>query len=513
MDLSGKTALVVDDMQAIRKITSEQLRRFGFSQVLQAENGRQALKALTHQSVDIILADWNMPIMTGIELLEEVKKHAQLSHIPFILITAESERQRVQQAIQSGVSDLIIKPFNSQILQNRVQAAISGQVRNRAMAQSRPGAENTNSGNSSAGKRNTVLVVDDSPDNLALLSELLKPSYRVQLAKDGPRALGLCQSDTPPDLILLDVMMPVMDGFEVLKRLRSDPRSQMIPVIFVSALSEVKYQSRGLDGGAIDYITKPINAELLKLRVKNQLDYVNVRLNLQADYDNMLENQRLKEQVDQLLRHDLKGPLAAIAGLAEEIRLHSGDHPIVEEQANLIEELSMSSLDHINQSQELAKIERGDFELQPTPFSPAETVSKICDALSNTFRDKQLELQVLVEDQAITALGDPSLSYSMLFNAMKNAFEAAPEQTTLQVKQIVTPQLVKIEIINSGVVPQAIRHRFWDKYISQDKQGGTGLGTYSMKQLAEAQNGQVFMQTSDEHQLTMLSFELPRAIS
>lgn len=119
--------------------------------------------------------------------------------------------------------------------------------------------------------RPTILVVDDTPDNLTLLSNLLKKDYRVKVAISGEKALKIAYSDAPPDLILLDVMMPVMDGYEVCQQLISNPQSSHIPVIFLSAKSEVEDESKGMSLGASDYIAKPINPPILMARVKAHL--------------------------------------------------------------------------------------------------------------------------------------------------------------------------------------------------------------------------------------------------
>jgi putative two-component system response regulator len=117
----------------------------------------------------------------------------------------------------------------------------------------------------------TILVVDDTPDNLTLVSNLLKSDYRVRVAINGEKALKIAFSDTPPDLILLDVMMPGMDGYEVCQHLRSNPKTAHIPIIFLTAKSEVEDERKGLSLGASDYITKPISPPILEARVKTHL--------------------------------------------------------------------------------------------------------------------------------------------------------------------------------------------------------------------------------------------------
>jgi len=118
----------------------------------------------------------------------------------------------------------------------------------------------------------TILVVDDAPENLAILNGILKDHYRVKVATSGERALALAAGSEQPDLILLDVMMPGMDGYEVCSRLKSDPRTQSIPVLFVSARDEEEDEAKGLALGAIDYIVKPIRPSIVQARVRNHLE-------------------------------------------------------------------------------------------------------------------------------------------------------------------------------------------------------------------------------------------------
>jgi class 3 adenylate cyclase/CheY-like chemotaxis protein len=120
-------------------------------------------------------------------------------------------------------------------------------------------------------ERPTVLVVDDTPANVALLGEILKPDYRVKVAVDGERALRLLASGSPPDLILLDIMMPGMDGYEVCRRLKANSATRSIPVIFVTSMTEVEDEARGLALGGVDYITKPVSLPIVKARVRTHL--------------------------------------------------------------------------------------------------------------------------------------------------------------------------------------------------------------------------------------------------
>ncbi|MBV8036671.1 two-component system response regulator [Roseateles sp.] len=116
----------------------------------------------------------------------------------------------------------------------------------------------------------TVLVVDDTPANLTLLAQVLKPSYRVQLAVSGAKALEICRRQ-PPDLIVLDVMMPELDGYEVCRRLKADPATRRVPVIFLTALTRPEDESAGFEAGGADFIHKPFNPATVRARVRTHL--------------------------------------------------------------------------------------------------------------------------------------------------------------------------------------------------------------------------------------------------
>ena len=123
-----------------------------------------------------------------------------------------------------------------------------------------------------AGRKAKVLVVDDTADNLFLMSALLEDQYEVETAESGAQALQMAQSETPPELILLDIMMPDMDGYEVMRRLRQNHATSGIPVIFLTALTSIEEEQFGLDLGAVDYITKPIRPPVVLARVNTHLE-------------------------------------------------------------------------------------------------------------------------------------------------------------------------------------------------------------------------------------------------
>jgi signal transduction histidine kinase len=326
-------------------------------------------------------------------------------------------------------------------------------------------------------------------------------------------ALEMCQSSNPPDLVLLDIMMPGIDGFEVARRMREHPTSQTIPVIFVTAMTEKAASLRGFELGAVDFVTKPIDPDVLKPRVRNFMRYVALRKQMQFAYDSALELARLHEDVEQMTRHDLKGPLAGVIGLAQTLAVEKNLSRNQVSQLLMIEETSLQLLGMINLSAELFKVETGRFILDAQPVKVCDILHRIVEIAKSTFAAKHLVVSLdvdgLVGEGVASARGDAMFCYSIFQNLLKNACEAAPEHSEVVVT-LRDESPLRITIGNQGVVPVSIRERFFDKFVTSGKPGGTGLGTYSAKLLAEAQNGTVALTVSDEENKTTVTVMLPR---
>ncbi len=174
-----------------------------------------------------------------------------------------------------------------------------------------------------ANKEKTVLVVDDTKENLTVIGELLEPYYRVRLALSGERALKVAQLEPRPDLILLDVMMPEMDGYAVLERLRSMPATHEIPVIFVTAMNALEDEERGLRLGAVDYVTKSIRPAILLARVNTHIELKQARDWLE-DQNGYLEGEVNRRTLENELIKDIS--LNALAMLAEKRDNETGNH-------------------------------------------------------------------------------------------------------------------------------------------------------------------------------------------
>lgn len=193
----------------------------------------------------------------------------------------------------------------------------------------------------SESRKKTVLIVDDTPQNLDILSEVLSTSYQVLGATDGPRALELAAKAATLDLILLDVMMPGMDGYEVFKRLQQQPALADIPVIFITALSGSLDEERGLELGAVDYVTKPFNPAVVLARVKVHLELKAARDQLARINDN-LEVEVARRMQENLLIQELN--VRALACVAEARDNETGNH--ITRTSAYVEQLALELSGH-----------------------------------------------------------------------------------------------------------------------------------------------------------------------
>lgn len=265
--------LVVEDNPINQQVVQEQLQQMGLK-VRLADNGLQGVQAVIKGGIDLVLMDIQMPVMDGYEATRQIRQ--EHPDLPIIALTAAALFEDRQKALSAGMNDHLGKPFTSEQLFSLLKPWLKTRSLEASQALDRsekPLAE------ASQGqpwvlenKRPSILIVDDQPANIKILANQLKDDYRIQVANSGPRALKIAAGDSPPDLILLDIMMPDIDGYEVCRRLKEDPQTGHLPVIFLSALSDAEDEEKGLNLGAVDYIAKPFNPAIVKARIRNHMN-------------------------------------------------------------------------------------------------------------------------------------------------------------------------------------------------------------------------------------------------
>jgi len=517
MKLNELTFLVVDDLELMRAVTVNQLRTLGCEKIKVASNGRTALEMLREGRIDAVLCDWNMPMMSGLDLLKIIRGDAKLAHLPFLMITAEAERRRIEEVIHAGVNGLLVKPYNAGSLRSRLEKLFQSRPRRLTGPAPDPGKATTLRRRSSdlplAPSR--ILLVDGDQDNLRAMQELFKDEFRVMTAASGAAALAQCQGEAMPDLLLMNVQMPGMDGFDVVHRLHEHPETAQIPVILVGDHVDEATRFKGMELGAVDFVDKTSDPKSLRAKVRNFVKYVDIRRHLQADFDAMQEAALRREEAETTTRHDIKGALAGVVGmvhsLAEDPTMdarHAG-------QLRLVEQTAQQAIDIVNLSGQMYKIESGTFQLRAVPVNVGDILHHIVDVARTAFFDKRLTIEVDTDTPIGTelpqALGETVLCYSLFQNLLKNACEAAPPRTRVSVA-LHDQNPLRVVISNQGAVPEETRNCFFDKFATSGKKGGSGIGTYSARVLARAQQGDIEMATSDRDNTTGITVTLPRHV-
>lgn len=237
-----------------------------------ATSGEKALEIAQRQpQPDLILLDIKMPGMDGYSVLARLKAEPATADIPVIFVTALSEATDEERGLKLGVADYITKPVNAELLRVRVknQLELKGYRKTPilldAMRRLPPG------------EVPTILVVDDIPENIHALLEVLKDDYRIMVANNGRKAIELAQGATPPDLILLDIVMPDMNGVEVCRQIKMTPSGNRIPIIFITVVDSSEDKVHGFDVGAADYITKPFDIDEVRVRIRTHLELSRLR--------------------------------------------------------------------------------------------------------------------------------------------------------------------------------------------------------------------------------------------
>ncbi|MCP4536652.1 MAG: response regulator, partial [Chloroflexi bacterium] len=270
----------------------------------------------------------------------------------------------------------------------------------------------------------TILAVDDTPANLFLLSQMLvQYGYKVRAASNGARALASIES-RPPDLILLDIMMPEMSGYEVCKRLKADERTRDIPVIFISALDATADKIRAFMVGGVDYVTKPFQTKEVLARVQTHLSLRNLQKSLQQE---IVKRDKLIAELDayaHTVAHDLRNPLSAVIGLSNVLRDKAGE---ISDQARhdfmtTIEQSGIRMQNIINELLLLASV-REMKEIKVQALDMARIVVEVRERLAYLIEEHQADVILPRQESWPTALGYGPWVEEVWANYVSNAIK------------------------------------------------------------------------------------------
>jgi two-component system, sensor histidine kinase and response regulator len=502
--------LVVDDYQHMRMALKNILAELGFSNIHQASSGAEAKRILQEAPIAVVISDWNMPGMSGLQLLEWVRADERLRKLPFMLVTTEATREQIRAAIAAGVSEYLIKPFTLSAFTGKFQALFGSHPARPIPAQEAPSGPSPVVGLDAPLeeriRQSTVLVVDDVATNIRVIAGMLEADgYTIKVAISGKKALEIVAA-SPPSIILLDVMMPDIDGFEVCRRLKANPATAAIPIIFLSAKDQADDIAGGLELGAVDYVTKPVEPAILKARLRTHLGLASMVADLKRQNRVILDNVRLREDVERITRHDLKNPIGAILQTSQRLL---ADQPSAaqRESLQLLDAAARDALEMVNLSLDMYRMENGDYRPQLATVRLNDLLAKVVAEVGAQFADQAH--QFVLPEIELNAHAEQLLCYSLFGNLITNAAEAAPAGSAITISGSVEADRCVVTVKNKGGVAPAIRDRFFEKYVTHGKDNGTGLGTYSARLMVEVQGGSIELSGGDAN--TCLTVRLQAA--
>lgn len=372
-------------------------------------------------------------------------------------------------------------------------------------------------------KTASILVVDDTLENLDVLKNILSDEhYEVRPLPNGELALRAAQAEVP-DLILLDIMMPNMDGYEVCAQLKADPRTRNVPVIFVSALQETEDKLRAFSVGGVDYVSKPFQAEEVLARVSTHLQLARIQRELR-DSKQLLEEKnaalvQLNQEKNEFLgiaAHDLKNPLAGIRGYAHIIKTGANINSAaqISGYADIIEDSARKMFTLITNLLDVNAIEDGKMAINMENMDCISLLKDIATEHGFHGAKKQIRVNLTLPDSVPQVVSHSDTLQQILDNLVSNAVKYSPLGSQVDISLQITSNAAQIRIQDQGPgFTEADKAKLFNKFarLSAKPTGGehsTGLGLFIVRKLVEALHSKVWCE-SQTGQGACFVLELP----
>jgi signal transduction histidine kinase len=349
-------------------------------------------------------------------------------------------------------------------------------------------------------QKRQIMVVDDDPGMFDVIEALLyREGYELTYVSSGKAALDSLDT-VQPDVILLDVMMPGMDGLETCRLLRADSQWKHIPVIMVTALDSKDDLVRALDAGADDFLSKPVNGAELRARVRSML-------RIKEQYDTLANTLTLRQDLSNMVVHDLRNPLSSILLSSQLLLMHQQFDDKALTRIETIQNSAKELNSMINDLLILAKMEAGKLLLNLTEVDIRLLVTEVVNGFREIAEARSMTLQTFLPDHPCWHPIDTHLFHRLLDNLLSNAIKFSPSQTSISVRILdahlspdSTNQSVTVQVADEGPgISEELRQRIFEKYETGDRFSATrqlGLGLTFCKMVAEAHGGRIYVENN-----------------
>lgn len=356
-----------------------------------------------------------------------------------------------------------------------------------------------------------ILIVDDTPDNLRFLSLMLtQKGYEVRKALNGQMALASAQAELP-DLILLDIRMPEMDGYEVCRTLKTDPKTSEVPVIFISALDDVLDKVKAFGVGGVDYITKPFQSAEVLARVEHQLNLRQLQKQLVTQNEELARSNRELGQFAYVVSHDLQQPLQSITGFARFLQVKY-EHDLDDKAIQYINQIIDAGSRMQTLIQDLLAYSQADQEQEFQPIDCNQVLEQVLANLQAAIAEKAV---AITSDSLPIVIASEVQLVQLFQNLLSNAIKFVRPDAAPQVHISVTPldQQWQFAIQDNGVgiAAEHLNQIFeaFQRLHSIKQYPGNGIGLATCKRIVELQGGRIWVE-SKVNQGTTFYFTLPK---
>jgi len=346
------------------------------------------------------------------------------------------------------------------------------------------------------GRVGRILVADDEEKNRMLLRDILEAQgHQVALAEDGQQAIEKAFANQQ-DVVVLDVMMPKMNGYEVCRQLRTDARTAHLPILMVTALTDRADRLKGIQAGANDFLAKPIDAEEIRLRVKNAVLAKHLYDKVQDDYARLKELENLRDNLTHMIVHDMRSPLMSVSG-AYDIIMDEQDRLSSTQKEFLImgRHASRELIEMVTSLLDVSRMEAGQMPLNRIPCDIRSIALASVDSMTVLARKRKLTLSVTGD--SVSADVDHDIILRIFSNLLGNAIKFSPANGAIGIDISSTSTDVRVTVTDQGYgIPSEYQQRIFEKFgqvkcRKENKMYSTGLGLTFCKMAVEAHGGQI----------------------